>query len=41
MDEAMLKVGDDAVHGETAYAIGSEGEWSDAPELKPSIKSRA
>src|SRR5215472_5607270 len=41
MDEAMLKVGDDAVHGETAYAIGSEGEWSDAPELKPSMKSRA
>jgi Amt family ammonium transporter len=26
MDEALLKVGDDAVHGETAYAIGSEGE---------------
>src|SRR5487761_76929 len=26
MDEAMLKVGDDAVHGETAYAIGVEGE---------------
>src|SRR3984885_4186462 len=26
MDEAALKVGDDAVHGETAYAIGSEGE---------------
>jgi ammonium transporter, Amt family len=26
MDEAMLKVGDDAVHGETAYAIGAEGE---------------
>jgi Amt family ammonium transporter len=26
MDEATLKVGDDAVHGETAYAIGSEGE---------------
>jgi len=26
MDEAMLKVGDDAVHGETAYAIGTEGE---------------
>jgi ammonium transporter, Amt family len=25
MDEAMLKVGDDAVHGETAYAIGVEG----------------
>ena len=26
MDEATLKVGDDAVHGETAYAIGEEGE---------------
>jgi Amt family ammonium transporter len=26
MDEAVLKVGDDAVHGETAYAIGTEGE---------------
>src|ERR1700675_5047921 len=24
MDEATLKVGDDAVHGETAYAIGTE-----------------
>ncbi len=30
MDEATLKVGDDAVHGETAYAIGAEGE-SPAP----------
>ena len=26
MDEATLKVGDDAVDGETAYAIGAEGE---------------
>lgn len=26
MDQATLKVGDDAVHGETAYAIGAEGE---------------
>jgi Amt family ammonium transporter len=26
MDEATLIVGDDAVHGETAYAIGVEGE---------------
>jgi ammonium transporter, Amt family len=26
MDEATLKVGDDAVHGETADAIGTEGE---------------
>jgi ammonium transporter, Amt family len=26
MDEPTLKVGDDAVHGETAYAIGAEGE---------------
>jgi Amt family ammonium transporter len=26
MDETVLKVGDDAVHGETAYAIGTEGE---------------
>ena len=26
MDETTLKVGDDAVHGETAYAIGKEGE---------------
>jgi ammonium transporter, Amt family len=26
MDEATLKVGDDAVHGETAYAIGIEGD---------------
>jgi ammonium transporter, Amt family len=26
MNEATLKVGDDAVHGETAYAIGTEGE---------------
>jgi ammonium transporter, Amt family len=26
MDEATLKVGDDAVHGETPYAIGAEGE---------------
>jgi Amt family ammonium transporter len=26
MDEATLQVGDDAVHGETAYAIGVEGE---------------
>ena len=26
IDEATLKVGDDAVHGETAYAIGVEGE---------------
>ena len=26
MDEATLRTGDDAVHGETAYAIGVEGE---------------
>ena len=26
MEDAVLKVGDDAVHGETAYAIGTEGE---------------
>jgi Amt family ammonium transporter len=26
MDDSILKVGDDAVHGETAYAIGTEGE---------------
>jgi ammonium transporter, Amt family len=26
MDNATLKIGDDAVHGETAYAIGKEGE---------------
>jgi len=26
MDEATLQVGDDAVHGETAYALGVEGE---------------
>ena len=26
MDDAMLKIGDDAVHGETAYAIGTEGD---------------
>jgi Amt family ammonium transporter len=26
MDEATLRIGDDAVHGETAYAIGVEGE---------------
>ncbi len=26
MDEAMLRVGDDAVHGETAYAIGLSGD---------------
>ncbi|HEY3918476.1 MAG TPA: ammonium transporter [Stellaceae bacterium] len=26
MEDAILKVGDDAVHGETAYAIGQEGE---------------
>jgi Amt family ammonium transporter len=26
MDDATLTVGDDAVHGETAYAIGAEGE---------------
>jgi Amt family ammonium transporter len=26
MDDATLKIGDDAVHGETAYAIGTEGE---------------
>ena len=26
MDDATLKVGDDAIHGETAYAIGVEGE---------------
>jgi ammonium transporter, Amt family len=26
MDDATLKVGDDAVHGETAYAIGTEGD---------------
>jgi len=26
MVEATLKVGDDAVHGETAYALGTEGE---------------
>ena len=26
MDDATLKVGDDAVHGETAYAIGAEGD---------------
>jgi Amt family ammonium transporter len=26
MDEATLKIGDDAAHGETAYAIGVEGE---------------
>jgi ammonium transporter, Amt family len=32
MDEASLRVGDDAVHGETAYSIGpeSEGELVDA-----------
>ena len=23
-----LRMDDDAVHGETAYAIGTEGEWS-------------
>jgi ammonium transporter, Amt family len=38
MDEASLKVGDDAVHGETAYAIGPEGEWSDSPVMKPALK---
>src|SRR5215475_2057411 len=38
MDEATLKVGDDAVHGETAYAIGPEGEWSDSPVMKPALK---
>ena len=26
MDDATLKVGDDAVHGETAHAIGAEGD---------------
>jgi Amt family ammonium transporter len=26
MDEATLKVGDDAIHGETAYAIGDSGD---------------
>jgi ammonium transporter, Amt family len=26
MAEEQLKVGDDAVHGETAYALGVEGE---------------
>ena len=26
MSEEKLRVGDDAVHGETAYAIGTEGE---------------
>jgi hypothetical protein len=26
IDDATFKVGDDAVHGETAYAIGTEGE---------------
>jgi Amt family ammonium transporter len=26
MSEEMLKIGDDAAHGETAYAIGVEGE---------------
>jgi Amt family ammonium transporter len=26
MEDAILKIGDDAVHGETAYAIGTEGE---------------
>jgi Amt family ammonium transporter len=26
MDDATLKIGDDAIHGETAYAIGTEGE---------------
>jgi Amt family ammonium transporter len=26
MDDATLKIGDDAVHGETAYAIGTEGD---------------
>jgi ammonium transporter, Amt family len=26
MEDAILKVGDDAVHGETAYAIGVEGD---------------
>ena len=26
MDDATLKIGDDAVHGETAYAIGAEGD---------------
>jgi ammonium transporter, Amt family len=41
MDEAALKVGDDAVHGETAYAIGPEGEWSDESALKPSLKGHA
>ena len=40
MDEASLKVGDDAVHGETAYAIGPEGEWSD-DALKPSMRSKS
>ena len=33
MDEASLRVGDDAVHGETAYSIGpeSEGELVETP----------
>ena len=26
MDDATPKVGDDAVHGETPYAIGAEGD---------------
>ena len=26
MDDTVLKIGDDAVHGETAYAIGTEGD---------------
>jgi len=26
MDDATLRIGDDAIHGETAYAIGVEGE---------------
>lgn len=28
MDEATLKMGDDPLHGETAYAIRTEGEMS-------------
>jgi ammonium transporter, Amt family len=30
MDEATLRVGDDAVHGETAYALGSASDYESA-----------
>ena len=40
MDEATLRVGDDAVHGETAYAIGLSGDYPSSTQAIPERKER-